>query len=222
MRISPWIMSVSAGIFLLAGVAVAEEKAKEAAHSGFLGNAYSKLKDVESPSGEKAKRWIAPSVTPGKYEALLIDKTVLYPEPKGTAQASLATLREISAYLDEALRRELAGVVPLVAEPGPKTLRLRPAITAIAAKDMGLKPYQFLPIAFIATGGKTAKKASLATEYEIQDVDSGEVVGAGMRESAGQELKSPTDKLTLDNVKPAIDLWAKDARAFIEAEKLRK
>jgi hypothetical protein len=79
-----------------------------------------------------------------------------------------------------------------------------------------------LPFAFIATGGQSAKKATLAVEYEIQDAETGDVVAVGMREDTGQDIKKATDRLTLENVKPAIDLWAKDARAFIEAAKVRK
>jgi hypothetical protein len=191
-------------------------------HSGFLGGAYSKLADAQSPSGQNVMRWIAPAVTAGKYELLLLENTVLYPAPRSTPQVSVSTLNEISAYLDEALRRELSGVVNIVAEPGPKTLRFRPAITAAVAKDLGLKPYQYLPVAFIVTGGRTSKGASLAVEYEIQDTDTGEVVGAGMREGTGLELKGATDKLTLAHFKPVVDAWAKDMRAFVEAAQLQK
>ena len=128
------------------------------------------------------------------------------------------------SYLDEALRRELGGVVQLATEPGPKTLRFRPAITAAAPKNLGLKPYQYVPIAFVVTkvAGKESKGAALAMEYEAQDTDTNEVVAAGMREGTGAELKSPSAKLTLADFKPIIDSWAKDARAFVEAAKLKK
>lgn len=216
MRVSLRVIGVFAGVTMLAGAAIAQQ------NSGFLGGTYSKLTDAQSPSGQKVKRWIAPTVTPGRFELVLLEKTVLYPAPRSTDQVSVATLNEISAYLDEALRRELADVVTLAAEPGPKTLRFRPAITAAAAKDLGLKPYQYLPVAFILTAGKSSKGASLAVEYEVQDADTAEVVGAGMREGTGLALKSATDKLTLAHFKPIIDGWAKDMRAFFEAAKLKK
>jgi len=222
MRILPSLMGMTLASFLLAGAAIADDKSKMDANSGFLGNAYSNLQEIKSPSGLTAKRWIAPGITMGKYDALLLEKTVFYPTPKGTDQVSLATLNQISAYLDEALRRELTGVVKLVSEPGPKTLRFRPAITAAAAKDMGLKAYQFIPVAFILTRGQSAKKAALALEYEVLDTETGAVVAAGMREGEGKELKSMTDTLTLDQVKPVIDIWAKDARAFMEAARAGK
>lgn len=223
MRKLPWLIGVFIGFVFVAAGTIADEKSKESMHSGFLvESTYLKLQDVQSASGQKAKRWISSEVTPDKYESLLLEKTVLYPEPQGTDQVSTATLNEISAYLDEALRRELAGVVQLATEPGPRTLRLKPAITAAATKEMGLKAYQYLPIAFIATRGKRGTGAVLAVEYEMQDSSTGEVVGAGMREGTGKELKSPTDQLTLDHVKPVIDVWANDVRAFIEAARTKK
>jgi len=215
-RIVSWVVGIFVGFCLSAGIAVAQQ------HSGFLGNAYSKMKDAQSPSGQKVKRWIAPEVKPGKYELVLLEKTVFYPEPRSTEQVSVETLNQISAYLDEALQRELSGVVQLATEPGPKTLRFKCAITAAAPKELGLKPYQYLPVAFVLTAGKKAKGASLAVEYEAQDTDTNQVVGAGMREGTGVELKSASEKLTLAHFKPVLDSWAKDARAFVEAAKLKK
>lgn len=217
MRVFSSIVAVLAGACMLAGSAVAQD-------SGFLGDAYAKLQDVQSPSGQKVKRWVSPALTPAKYPLLLLDKTVFHPPPEPTDQVSATTLNEISAYLDEALRRELAGVVQLATGPGPTTLRLRPAITAAAAKALGLKPYQYIPIAFIFTKatGSEAKGASLAVEYEVQDAATSEVLAAGMRSGTGPQLASPTAKLTLADFKPIIDVWAKDAGAFVESLKLGK
>lgn len=223
MRILPCLMSMTIATFLLAGSAGADDKKEMGADSGFLGSAtYASLQDVESPSGLKARRWIAPGVALGQYEAVMFDKTVFYPAPQATNQLSMATLNQIGAYLDEAMRRELNGVVRLVSEPGPKTLRFRPAITAVAARDEGLKAYQLIPVAFILTRGQTTKKAALALEYEVIDAGTGQLVAAGMREGEGKELKTMKDTLTLEQMKPVIDTWAKDARAFMEAAKAGK
>ena len=135
---------------------------------------------------------------------------------------SAATPNEITAYLDEALRRELSSAVKIVTQPGPKTLRLKPAITAVASKDQGLKPYQVIPVAFVFTmakkaGGSAAKEASLSVEFEVRDAQTNDLVGAGMRQGA-EPLKNPTDKVTLAIVKPVTDGWAKDARMFFQAQ----
>ena len=215
MRMLSWVISVVIGVGLLAGAVLAQE------NSGYLGNNYSKLLDVKSPSGEKAKRWLAPDMTPGKYDKMLLEKTVLFPEPAGTDQVSTATLKEITAYLDEALRRELGSVIQLVTEPGPKTLRVKPAITAAGAKEQGLKPRELIPVAFLlaaakkATGNR-AKDATIAVEYELRDAQSNELVGAGMREGTGRKLDKPTDRVRLADFKPVIDEWARDARVFFQ------
>ncbi len=219
MKLSMRLSGLSLSLLLVSGAAWA---ADQTVYSGFLGDAYPKMTEAKSPSGQKVKRWLEPEVTAANYDALLIEKTALFPEPVGTDQMSVATLKEISAYMDEALKRELSDVVTLVDKPGPRTLKLRVAITAAAGKDLGLKPYQYLPIAFVLTAGQTTKKATLAIEYEVQDATTGKVMGAGMRESAGQDIKSMKDKLTLAHIKPAVDLWAKDARAFVAAGNFKK
>ena len=215
MRTLSWVMSVFTGVGLLAGAAVAQE------NSGYLGNNYSKLEDITSPTGQKGKRWLAPGMTPGKYDKVLLEKTVLYPEPHGTDQVSMATLKEITAYLDEALRRELGGAIQLVTQPGPKTLRIKPAITAAAAKDQGLKPRQLIPVAFVMAmakkaAGKAPKEATISVEYELRDAQTNDLVGAGMREGTGRKLERPTDRVTVADFKPVIDGWAKDARMFFQ------
>jgi hypothetical protein len=201
---------------LLAGAAVAQQG------SGFLGDGYARLADAKSPSGAALKRWISPDIKPDGYESVLLQPVVFFPEPQGSDQLSKATLDEVRAYMDEALRREFTGVVRLASEPGPKTLRFRPAITAAAVKGMGLKPYQYIPLAFVVTKatGKESKGAALAVEFEAQDVETGQVVAAGVREGTGVELKSANEKLTVAHFKPLIDAWAKDLRATVESTRL--
>ena len=137
-----------------------------------------------------------------------------------------STLRAISAYLDQALRREVGAVATLTDKPGPGTLRLKPAITAAAAKDQGIQPYEVLPIAFVLgqakkASGSRAKEAVLAIEWEARDAQTDDLLGAGMRDGRGQKLKAPTDPVTLENYKPVLDVWAKDTRAALEAARKR-
>jgi hypothetical protein len=200
-------------VLLGASGALAQDK------SGFLGDAYGRLEETTSASNAQVKRWVAPALV--KYDKVLLEKTVLYPEPRSTNQVSSATLQAIKAYLDESLRREVGAVAELVDKPGPGTVRLKPAITAAAAKDQGFKPYEILPAAFVFSqikkaSGTRAKEAALAIEWEARDAQSGELVAAGMREGRGERLKAPTDSVTLDNYKPVLDIWAKDARAAFE------
>lgn len=223
MRILPCLTSLTVAACLFASPVLAEEKKDLGAASGFLKEStYASMEKARSPSGENAKRWIAPGAAFAQYDAVVLDKTVFYPAPQPTDQLSMVTLNQIASAFDAALRRELQTVVRVVDQPGPKVLRLRPAITAAAAKDEGLKAYQLLPVAFVLTMGQTTKRAVLALEYEVIDTATGQLLAAGMREGEGAKLKTVKDTLTLDQMKPAIDIWAKDAAAFMQAAKTAK
>lgn len=195
--------------------------------SGYLGDAYPKLKEETSASGGKVKRWISPALSSGKYTAVMLMDSILYPEPQPTEQVGAQLLQEITAYMDEALRRELQGVIEIATQPGPNTLIFKPAITAASAQEEGLKAYELIPVAFVfsrvkkAAGGR-AKEAVLAMEWQIQDAETNELIGAGMRAGAGQKLKTPSDQVTLEDLKPLLDEWAKDARLFYESTKANK
>ena len=195
----------------------ASTEAAAASSAGFMGDLSSKLVDAKSPSGESVKRWISPSLVRGKYNAVLIDKSVFHPQPVPTEQVSGATLNAITAYYDEALRRELSGVMTIATEPGPTTLRFQPAITAAAPENAALKPYQLIPIALVITMATRDKSVTLATEFKALDSSTNEVMAAGARSTVGREVKNSADRLTLDDFKPAIDLWAKDMRASVQS-----
>lgn len=207
-------------VWFATGTAVAQER------SGYLGDIYSRLEETRSPSGQQIKRWVSPEMSAGKYTRIVLEKTVLHPEPKPSKQVSANTLKEITAYLDQALRRELSGVAQIVDKPEPGALRVKPAITAAAAKDQGLQVYEVLPVAFVLgqakkAAGVRAKEATLAMEWEARDAQTNVLVGAGMREGIGQKLKETNDPVTLAHYKPVLDGWAKDARAFFESIKPR-
>ena len=217
MRNTPAVTLVAV-LLLSAGGVLAQE------NSGFLGDAYGKLQKTTSPSGDDVKRWISPALA--KYDKVLLEKTILYPEPKGTGQVSDASMRLISGYLDEALRREIGAVMQVVDQPGPGTLRLKPAITAAVSKDQGVQPHEALPLALIVAqakkaAGKRAKEAVLAIEWEARDAKTGELLGAGMREGRGQNPNAATDRVTLDSYKTVLDTWAKDTRAALETTRSR-
>ncbi len=220
MRFPAYSFGIVLAASVLANPVAADDKKDLGAPSGFLTETtYASMENVRSPSGERAKRWIAPGVSFAKYDAVMLDKTVFHPAPQPTEQLDMATLNQIAASLDEAFRRELTTVVRVVDEPGPNVLRMRPAVTAAAAKDEGLKPYQLVPVAFVLTMGQTTKRAVLALEYEVTDTATGQLVAAGMREGEGAKLETVKDTLTLDKMQPAIDTWAKDAAAFLQAAK---
>jgi len=60
-------MGILAAICLFTGAVDAQQ------NSRFPGDSHSKLQDAQSPSGAKVKRWTAPTFTPGRYKAVLLE-----------------------------------------------------------------------------------------------------------------------------------------------------
>jgi len=102
----------------------------------------------------------------------------------------------------------------LVDHARPGALRLRPAISGVAAEGEGLAPYQYVPIAFVATMAKravagTPQRTFMVAESELLDSVTGELLaqrvkvgtgtGAKLQEVAGKE------QITLQTVKPLLD-----------------
>ena len=57
-------------------------------NSGFLGSAYSKLSEVQSPSGQKARRWIAPTVTAENFQQVLLEKRCSVRSPEAPIRSA--------------------------------------------------------------------------------------------------------------------------------------
>jgi poly(3-hydroxybutyrate) depolymerase len=97
-------------------------------------------------------------------------------------------------------------------------LRIRAAFTGIAAQGEHLKPYQFIPIAFVATMAArtvtgTPQRAFIVVEVEGTDSVTGELLGERERVGTGQRLARVGDQqiITLDTVKPLLDELADSA-----------
>jgi hypothetical protein len=94
---------------------------------------------------------------------------------------------------------------------------MRFALTAVAAENVGLKPYQLMPMALVLTTVKraaagTPQKATLANEVELTDSVTNEPLGARVRAITGERLAENAageNEVTLAAVKAAIDEAAK-------------
>ncbi|MDP3584758.1 MAG: DUF3313 domain-containing protein [Thiobacillus sp.] len=191
-----------------AGTALAED-------SGYLGD-YAALKEVKDAAGDKVMRYVNPKLKPGTYQAVMIDPTQYYPAPKPSAQISSHALTDISNYLDKGLRDKLGAKLTIVSEPGPGVLRIRPAITAVAPKTVGLKPYQVIPIAFVVSSVKgRGKEAAIQIEVEVVDSVTGERMGASVRKGVGAKLASDNAALTLTDVLPLLNQWIDTGASFV-------
>lgn len=183
-------------------------------YSGFLKD-YSTLTEVESASGAPEMRWIDPKLDVNKYTRIYIEPSMLYPTPKPTETISETTLRNITRYYDQALKRELGKSMKLATAPGPGTIIMRPVITAVSSKTEGLKPYEVIPIALIAAGVSTAtgirdQETEIATEAAFIEGDSNQIVAAVVRKGTGTPLENSSQKMTVDDAKAVLDSWATD------------
>jgi hypothetical protein len=183
-------------------------------YSGFLKD-YSRLKEDKSPTGVAVMRWIDPSVKVSKYTSVYIEPSQLYPKPQPTAQIPLRTLQGITQYYDQALKRELGKSLPIASSPGPGVLIVRPAITAVASKTEGFKPYEVVPIALVAAAVNTAaggrdQETSIGTEVAFLDAESNQVVAQVVRKGAGENLENSQSTMAVSDAKAVLDGWASD------------
>jgi hypothetical protein len=205
---------------LLASFALGSPGTALAEDSGYLGD-YTALKEVKDAAGDTVMRYVNPKLKPGAYQAVMIDPPQYYPAPKPSEQVSSQTLTDISNYLDNGLRDKLGAKFTVVSEPGPGVLRIRPAITAVAPKAVGLKPYQLVPVALVVSSVKgRGKEARIQVEVDVVDSMTGERMGASVRKGVGAKLASDKAALALTDVQPLLDKWIDTGSAFV-AEQMK-
>ncbi len=195
---------------------------KQDQYSGYLGNLYGSLQPVTLASGEPAQRWVDPAVSIASYKQLMLEPTVLYPATQGNSQVSQAEIQRFAKLVDAALKRELGSVTKLTTKPGPNTLRLRPAITAVGTEAEGLKPYEVVPIALVVAGATAAAGARdrnvvAYTEVLAEDAQTGKVVGASLKKGFGKPVDNDKQAVDQDHLQVIAEQWAKDAAATFKA-----
>lgn len=183
-------------------------------YSGFLKD-YSQLKEAKSPSGAEVMRWVDPKLDINKFTSVYIEPTQLYPKPQPTAKIPQQTLNGITAYYDQALKREVGKSLPLASGPGPGVIVVRAAITAVNSKTEGLRAYEVIPIALVAAAVTTAsgsrdQETTLATEAVFIDGGNNKVVAQVVRKGTGKPLENDSQVMKTDDVKAVIDGWASD------------
>ena len=208
-------LALSASV-LLAGCA--SNTPAPSQYSGFLSD-YSQLQPTQSPSGATVMRWIAPDFQLANYSSVLVEKPLFYPAPTPSAQVSQQTLNDIANYLQQAIRLELAGRMRIVEQADRDTLVLRSAITAVNLSPEGLKVYEVIPIALVAAAASTAAgtrdlNTEVYVELEAIDGSNSKPMVRVVRKGHGLQLENDSTQLRLDDITPALDTWAKDARDF--------
>jgi len=197
---------VAFGATLSVSTALAQDQ-----NSGFLRD-YARLEETLEAGGATVRGWVSPQFTPENYNAVLLDPLVFYPEPRPSEKVSAEVLQQILDYANSQLRQALGKRFTMADQAGPGVARLRIAITSVAAKKEGLKPYQLVPLAFVVTMASraaegTPQKAAIVVESEATDSTTGKLLGERVRTGTGERLAKIGEKdvITLDTVKPLID-----------------
>ena len=215
MKLTAPILALSATL-LLAGCA--SQTPTPSQYSGFLSD-YSQLQPAQSASGAPVMRWISPDFKPENYRSVLVERPLFYPAPTPDAQVSQQALDEIALYLQQAMRLELAGRMRVVEHPDTDTLVLRSAITAVNLSPEGLKVYEVVPVALLAAATSTAAgtrdlNTEIYVELEVIEARNSQPMARVVRKGHGLQLENDSTQLRLKDIKPALDVWAKDARSF--------
>jgi hypothetical protein len=204
------------GAVLVAGCA-SEPPAAEKKDSGFLRD-YTRLQDATAVGGAHIRAWASPKFTPANYNAIILEPLVFYPEPQPSAQVSADTLQQILKYTNNALRQSLTKRFQVVDKAGPGVVRIRTAFSSVGAEKEGLKAYQYIPLAFVATMASRAatgepQQAFVFVEAEVTDSATGELLALRTRVGTGSGLSKVGGKevVTLDDLKPLIDELATGA-----------
>jgi hypothetical protein len=189
--------------------------------SGYLGD-YSKLESVKGEGGDEIRRWVSPKLQKGEYLKLMVDPIVFFPQAQPTPQISAETLRQIGAYANEALRRELGKSFLLVNQAGPGVARLQVAFTGVTTETEGLAPYEYIPVAAIAAGvqeatGTRSREPAIQVEAQVTDSLSNQRLAAAVRRAKAKPvLKNDKEQLTLEMMRPLIDSRAANAHEIID------
>ena len=98
------------------------------------------------------------------------------------------------AYANDALKRALSQRFNVVDRAGKGVVQVRIAFSGVAVKGEGLKPYQYIPIALVATlaaraaTGGPPQRAFILVETEATDSVTGELLGERVRRATGERL----------------------------------
>ncbi|WP_434641411.1 DUF3313 domain-containing protein [Klebsiella sp. I138] len=218
-----FIFKVAALAGLLALAGCTSKIAAPEKYSGFLKD-YSNLKETTSASGKPELRWISPDYNPKNYDNIVYNPITYYPIPKPSTQVGEKALRDILNYTNQQMKQAISERKPLVANPGPRSLIFRGAITGVDSSKEGLQFYEVVPVAMVVAGtematGHRTMDTSLYFEGELIDPKTNKPVVKVVRKGEGKALANENTPMTIDTLKQVIDEMAIDAVKFDPTQK---
>jgi hypothetical protein len=189
--------------------------------SGFLDD-YSRLRLGDS--GDLPFVYRNPKASWTGYEAVLIEPVALWRSGKHSLDPiPEADLLHLVAHFERAVRTRLGKGFRVVREPGPRTLRLRLAITEARATDpvvdmMTATPEDDAPVQGPLGAELAAFIDAAAIEGEIRDAVSGEILAQGID---SRRKGAPTKIATWEELDRGLAFWADQACGRLEARARR-
>ncbi|MCP4769667.1 MAG: DUF3313 domain-containing protein [Gammaproteobacteria bacterium] len=202
-------------IGLMLAACASSRVTSERNYSGFLDD-YSMLEETELDTGGVGLIWVDPDIADKSYTKAILEPIVIYPGPKRDSDEAKAFIKEVTTYMDAAIQAAVGDTIIITDSPGPNTVRVRFALTGVDISNEGLSSYEYVPVAMLFVGAKTAAGARAQAvevffEAEMVDSISGEVLGRSVRKGYGESLENKSETLTKEAMYPQLDLWAADA-----------
>ena len=137
--------------------------------SGFLSECKSFAPDPDRPG---AFRYWAQGFDAKTYTKIIFDPVEIWLHPdseyKGVKPEKLKALAD---GLREVLMKAAAGIFEVVDAPGPRTMRVRAAITNVISKKPKRKWYNYTPVGAVSVGVKKAAGRDYALDEAVFEVE---------------------------------------------------
>ena len=196
-------------------------QARHAQTSGFLGD-YSQLR--KGRGREPLLIYRNPAADTRAYDRILIDPVAGYVgEGSRLDRLSVRDRQALLDYFHAALREQLGQDYELVDQPGPRTLRLRVAVTdARRTKPVADTLSTVVPVGLAISAlqrvalGKTLATGSVRVEAEALDAQTGERLAAMVDERVGAKVTGRFDKWSKwQDARDAFDYWSARMRGTL-------
>jgi len=199
--------------FLVPSLGCAARQARKVGESGFLGD-YSDLQ--KGGPNDPLLYYERPDANLSRFDKLEIEPVTAWSDADGLNNVPEEDLQALLNYTDKRLREVLGQSWTLVERSGPRTLRLRVAITEIAGANFMMKSVSsVLPQALILGGavelasGTRGWVGKAAIEVELVSSLTGKRYAAGVDKRQGARgVAGPGS--TWNDAKAAIDYWVDD------------
>ena len=169
MKLTSKLTSKTLPVLLLAGtLTAATASAQELGASGFMSD-YTQLEAVTDGSADY--RYLAPDAIERMlyYNAVMIDQPMIFiAEDSPYHGIKPKHIHTLSESLRSGISNALGDEVFVVDRAGENVLYLSVAISNLKLEKIKKKPYQYVPVAFIASGIKGAASSDIAKKAKFE------------------------------------------------------